>query len=922
VLTYATGPTDAAVRMAAHLALPTITPRQAALDAHYADAPGSDPRRPDLFTHTIARVRHDLDPALGALLGLAPRRAPSQAEIVQVLAGRRADGSPVPGRQTPRARQPSLASELGLEADRVASAACVDRVLEGRRADTGEAFPPVRRDLLIKRFYALYGAHPGIDLASTAVREVLRQGKRLDGTSIHLPTYRRALGATPQSLGFIDLTLSADKTLSIAAALAPTQGERALLLAAHREAVEATLRVAAGMIGRARRGAGGCKGSELGAIAWLTFEHHTARPTRGPDWDGADTAWIAGACQLHSHALIPALVLTPAGHIGGLDLEGLKGSVHELGALYQASAATRLRALGVTVELDAITGAARLSAIPDHIRAHFSRRSLEGLSAARTYARQQGEDWVKLSPAQQIVRWKAATQDPRGARADDCGCPERWRGEAEALGWTPSGVINLDAPSHPLPGDERLALAARTATGLLAHRLTPGAQFDEMTLRLAAIRGLIVSGYHGPENVDGVVRLLERSIGFGRHPLSLAVSSAWNRRGRTTRIMTVVETGLSDPDTMRETGLIDAPAEMGGLALTAADRISGVLDDLRVLGRAHLAPGAPGDVVASVTRLWQQLRIQRPNLPDSHRMVVAANEAEARVIGAAIRASRQAMGECGPDQIALEAIDPDGGAFTLPIGIGDTLRLGARINAGGPGGRGLLGTAGSLVTVVEIVEAAPSGLRLRNTRGREGLVTWATLRDPVSGRYRLTFGDCTSLAQVRQVPDELILALPSGTATCRPGQAEAVLCRSAKGAFIVLGEEAERRAISTKSEQEPKLAGADQLWRHIGVALSRQIDPGYALADQLMERTKLCRDRAGAVRRLAFARLEPRAVGLSQIAQHLRRRVFADLVRHLDDVGVERAALCVRLNEVLDRDSPTLNLNADQSLSTAMLRPA
>jgi hypothetical protein len=207
--------------MAAHLALPTITPRQAALDAHYADAPGPDPRRPDLFTHTIARVRPDLDPALGALLGLAPRRAPSQAEIVQVLAGRRADGSPVPGRQTPRARQPSLASELGLEADRVASAACVDRILEGRRADTGEAFPPVRRDLLMKRFYALYGAHPGIDLASTAVREVLRQGKRLDGTSIHLSTYRRALGATPQPLGFIDLTLSADKTLSIAAALAP-----------------------------------------------------------------------------------------------------------------------------------------------------------------------------------------------------------------------------------------------------------------------------------------------------------------------------------------------------------------------------------------------------------------------------------------------------------------------------------------------------------------------------------------------------------------------------------------------------------------------------------------------------------------------------------------------------------------------------
>jgi hypothetical protein len=98
--------------------------------------------------------------------------------------------------------------------------------------------------------------------------------------------------------------------------------------------------------------------------------------------------------------------------------------------------------------------------------------------------------------------------------------------------------------------------------------------------------------------------------------------------------------------------------------------------------------------------------------------------------------------------------------------------------------------------------------------------------------------------------------------------------------------------------------------------------PGHALADRLLERTRLCRNRAGAVRRLGFARLETRAVGLSRIAQHLDQRVFVDLVRHLDEVGVELAALYIRLNEVLNRDSPALNRNADQSLSTAMLRPA
>ena len=68
------------------------------------------------------------------------------------------------------------------------------------------------------------------------------------------------------------------------------------------------------------------------------------------------TLKVAGDPQLHTHVAIPNVVLTEDGRVGALDLQRLKGRVHEFGALYQAYLATNLRGLGVDVVLDEATG--------------------------------------------------------------------------------------------------------------------------------------------------------------------------------------------------------------------------------------------------------------------------------------------------------------------------------------------------------------------------------------------------------------------------------------------------------------------------------------------------------------------------------------------------------------------------------------
>jgi hypothetical protein len=160
--------------------------------------------------------------------------------------------------------------------------------------------------------------------------------------------YRRQIHATRPPVGFVDLTFSAEKSLSVAWALAPTKAERAALLDIHQCAVADAMTHAETKLGFARKGQGGADGVEPGALGWISFQHNTARPAvdierrdkQGRAYtDIREVPLQTADPQLHTHVTVFNSVLTENGRVGAIDLDRLAGRVKELGAVYQANVA-------------------------------------------------------------------------------------------------------------------------------------------------------------------------------------------------------------------------------------------------------------------------------------------------------------------------------------------------------------------------------------------------------------------------------------------------------------------------------------------------------------------------------------------------------------------------------------------------------
>lgn len=292
-----------------------------------------------------------------------------------------------------------------------------------------------------------------------AERGHLLAGRRADGSVPGRAALLDGLSATKSRIGYVDLCWSADKSVSWAWAFAPTEAERAIIATAHRDAVDAMMRHVERELGRARKGKAGRDGFEPGRIGWVRFEHHASRPTvevprrdaaTGEGYTELVTLKVAGDPQLHTHVAVPNVVLTESGRVGGLDLQRLEGRVHEWGALYQAHLATNLRRHGIDIALDDATGAARITAIPDHVRAAFSKRTMNGTEATRRYAAEQGLDWDDLGAERRIGLAKRGEQgDPRQAKQDDLSDWAAWRREAAALGWQHASVLGAEPEPTP-----------------------------------------------------------------------------------------------------------------------------------------------------------------------------------------------------------------------------------------------------------------------------------------------------------------------------------------------------------------------------------------------------------------------------------------------------------------------------------------
>jgi hypothetical protein len=480
-----------------------------------------------LHGHTAAAPRRDMHPRLVELLALDPNRSPSRDEIANLLNGQRADGEDIPGKQRQRATV-SLADALGLDPKRAPTWDEVSHILDGRRAD-GKAVEGAGTDTARGRFLALLGTKAK-ELEPVQERNLLA-GRMADGSDIDSKAYEAGVTASKARIGYVDLTFSADKSLSVAWAFAPTEAERNIIAQAHKDAVDSAMEYVAAEMGQVRRGKGGKDGTEPGHIGWLMFDHCTSRSTveiartdeHGQAYTELLTLRAAGDPQLHTHAAVPNVVLTDTGRVGAMDLDKLEGRVHEFGAYYQAHVATNLRRHGVEVVLDERTGAARLTAIPEHVRDAFSKRTRNGTEAAREYAADLGLDWDALSPERKAGLVKEGTQTHKlakaagmsaedraafegAARKDDMGDFAAWQRQAEALHWTHRSVLRPDEIAPERTRDERLEHAYQVALPLLDKELQRRAKVDGQDLRVVAARSLVASGVESAQDIGAITR--------------------------------------------------------------------------------------------------------------------------------------------------------------------------------------------------------------------------------------------------------------------------------------------------------------------------------------------------------------------------------------------------------------------------------
>jgi TrwC relaxase/AAA domain len=458
---------------------------------------------------TSGELRPDLSPAMAAKLGIADSLRPLTKEgIGNLLNGKRLDGGSIEGKKKHSATL-SIAEIFGLDSkgDPIQGEAAT-RVLAGLRADgepprtaSGKPLPENAVSGAVKRYKAAVGVPTHRD-ATAEERDLLMDGRSATGVVLDAGDYRRHINATRPPVAFIDLTFSAPKSLSVAWARAQTEVERAIFLDVHKHAVAATMAYGEELLGVARMGAGGTAGTEAGKIAWVSFPHYTARPATDivrldkegrPYTERHEIPSLDPDPQIHTHTIVPNVVLTDSGRVGSIDLDRLDGAVKELGRVYQANVAQNLRRFGADVVLGK-HNEAKLSAISDAEADLFSKRSRDTHRATEEFAKKEGVDWDSLSDAQQVAMLKAGGADSRNRKSD--GPPDfvKWEQQAIEAGFKPRSMLRPDAIKLELEPEERRQLAFEVSRKLLGEQFERRSTLSGQELREIATTGLIVAG--------------------------------------------------------------------------------------------------------------------------------------------------------------------------------------------------------------------------------------------------------------------------------------------------------------------------------------------------------------------------------------------------------------------------------------------
>jgi len=423
-------------------------------------------------------------------------------------------------------------------------------------------------------------------------------GGAIAGRQIHRP---KADGKR-KPIGFIDLTLSAPKSLSVAWGLAPTKEERDALLGIHRTAVAKTMAYVAEEIAYTQRGGKQNRRSEFGDIAWIGFQHYTSRPV---GQQAADP-------QLHTHNIVLPHVLTPDGHVGALDLDHLNGRIKEFGYVYQAFVAQEARKLGIRVEADKKNGAARLSAIPDHIIELFSKRQKEAIAKAEQHASRMGLDWAELSEERKIGLTKTGAYTSREEK-DEINDLASWSRQADESGYLYESVRDQVEPA--IAADVRPAYDA--ALPLLADEFQRRPVLDEKELRVAAARALVATNItDGSSDIDSVVKSFrEHGVEHEGRPTRLVEAEVATVRGKDQRKVTTSLALAQECEliALAKSAAADASSALGvGQIDTTglSDEQDRMVQRLGTGGRLTVAMGVAGAgktlSMAKLTEAWKE----------------------------------------------------------------------------------------------------------------------------------------------------------------------------------------------------------------------------------------------------------------------------------------------------------------------------
>jgi hypothetical protein len=142
---------------------------------------------------------------------------------------------------------------------------------------------------------------------------------------------------------------------------------------------------------------------------------------------------------------MPNAVFTESGRVGSLYTPRVRTAIFVGNARYQERLGENLRAVGFDATDDG-----RITAVPEHIREHFSKRTNEGKERARERAEHRGAVWTDLRP-EAMAQWiKSSVQHPsQKQRKEGLANFASWAKQAVSLGWQPKTFVAQGPPREP-----------------------------------------------------------------------------------------------------------------------------------------------------------------------------------------------------------------------------------------------------------------------------------------------------------------------------------------------------------------------------------------------------------------------------------------------------------------------------------------